>query len=138
MASVRRWQRSPMTGSAATSAACRAWRRPCTPTSRSPGPDRPAVGGGPRPDQPRAGGWQGQAASAFTAAWQQQALTAAALQEYVTALAQVIDGLAVRLSQLENALEQEAADVAAHGVQVGATAASPGTAAAGPGVRESL
>jgi uncharacterized protein YukE len=66
------------------------------------------------------GGWQGQAASAFTAAWQKQALTAAALGEYVTAVAQVIDGLAVQLSQLENALEQQAAAASGRGVQVGA------------------
>ena len=67
-----------------------------------------------------AGGWQGQAASAFTAAWQQQVLTAAALQEYVSGLAQAIDRLALQLSRIENALEQQAADVSAHGVQVGA------------------
>jgi uncharacterized protein YukE len=68
---------------------------------------------------PGGGGWQGSAASAFTAAWQQQALTALAVQEYAIALAQVIDQLAVDLSQLENALEQQAADVSAHGVQIG-------------------
>jgi uncharacterized protein YukE len=66
------------------------------------------------------GGWQGQAASAFTAAWQKQVLTAVALEEYVTAIAQAVDGLAVELSQLENALEQQAAAMSGHGVQIGA------------------
>jgi uncharacterized protein YukE len=65
-------------------------------------------------------GWQGKAASAFTAAWQKQAMTAVALEEYVTAVAQVIDGLAVELSQVENALEQQAYAVSKHGVRIGA------------------
>src|ERR1700760_228097 len=54
-----------------------------------------------------AGALPGLAASAFTAACRKQALTAAALEEYVTAVAQAIDGLAVELAQLENALEQD-------------------------------
>ena len=70
------------------------------------------TGGGP-------GSWQGQAASAFTTAWRKQAMTAAALDEYVSAVAQAIDGLAVGLAQLENALELDAADVSSHGVQIG-------------------
>jgi uncharacterized protein YukE len=66
------------------------------------------------------GAWQGQAASAFTAAWQRQAMTAAALEEYVTAVAVAIGGLAVELSQIESALEQQAYAVSAHGVRIGA------------------
>jgi uncharacterized protein YukE len=46
-------------------------------------------------------GWQGTAASAFTAAWQKQTQT-------------------VELSQIENALESDAYDVSKHGVQIGA------------------
>jgi hypothetical protein len=65
------------------------------------------------------GGWQGKAASAFTAAWREQAMTAAALEEYVTAVAAIIDGLAVELSQIENALEQQAYTVSKHGVRIG-------------------
>jgi uncharacterized protein YukE len=64
------------------------------------------------------GSWQGSAASAFTVTWRKQALTAAALEEYVTGVAQAIDGLATELSELENALEQDAAEAAGHGVQI--------------------
>ena len=64
-------------------------------------------------------GWQGTAASAFTAAWRRQAATAAALEDYVTGVAQAIDGLAVELSQLENALEDQAYEVSKHGVRIG-------------------
>ncbi|HEV3382458.1 MAG TPA: hypothetical protein VG142_15950, partial [Trebonia sp.] len=64
-------------------------------------------------------GWQGPAASAFTAAWQKQTETAAALEAYVTGVAEIIDGLAVELSQIENALEADAYDVSKHGVQIG-------------------
>jgi uncharacterized protein YukE len=67
-----------------------------------------------------ADGWQGSAASAFSAAWERQALTAVALETYVTATGQAIDGLAVELAELENALEQQAADAAAHGVRIAA------------------
>jgi hypothetical protein len=66
-----------------------------------------------------ADGWQGTAASAFTAAWRRQAATAAALEDYVTGVAQAIDGLAVELSQLENALEDQAYEVSKHGVRIG-------------------
>jgi uncharacterized protein YukE len=64
-------------------------------------------------------GWQGTAASAFTAAWRKQAATAAALEDYVTCVALAINGLAVELSQIENALEDDAYDVSKHGVQIG-------------------
>jgi hypothetical protein len=76
------------------------------------------------------GGWQGPAAAAFTAAWRAQALTAAAVEDYVTAVALVIDGLAVELSQLENAVERQAADAAAHGVRIGADGTVAGYAGA--------
>jgi uncharacterized protein YukE len=69
------------------------------------------------------GAWQGQAASAFTAAWARQAMTAAALAEYITAAALAIDWLAVELSQVENALEQQADTSSAHGVRIGADGA---------------
>jgi uncharacterized protein YukE len=65
-------------------------------------------------------GWQGSAASAFSTAWQKQALTMGALETYVTAMGDAIDNLAVELSQLENALEQAAADATAHEVQISA------------------
>lgn len=65
-------------------------------------------------------GWQGAAASAFTSAWGKQVKTAEALEEYVTGVAQIIDSLAVGLSQIENALETEAYNVSRHGIQIGA------------------
>jgi uncharacterized protein YukE len=71
-------------------------------------------------------GWQGKAASAFTAAWRKQALTAAALEAYVTGVAQIIDGLAVELSQIENALEDDAYDVSKHGVRIGSDGSAQG------------
>jgi uncharacterized protein YukE len=64
-------------------------------------------------------GWQGTAASAFTAAWQKQAQTAAALEDYVTGAAQIIDSLAAELAQTENALEDDAYNVSRHGVRIG-------------------
>jgi hypothetical protein len=67
-----------------------------------------------------ADGWQGAAASAFATAWEKQALTAVALETYVTAAGEAIDGLAGQLSKLENALEQAAAEAAANGVRIAA------------------
>lgn len=67
-----------------------------------------------------ADGWQGKAASAFTAAWNKQATTAAALEDYVAAVGLAIDNLAVELSQLENALEQDAHEASGHDVQIAA------------------
>jgi uncharacterized protein YukE len=78
-------------------------------------------------DLTSADGWQGSAASAFSAAWQKQALTMLALEEYVTAVAQAINNLAVELSKLENGLEQEAADAAARGVQIAANGSVAGS-----------
>lgn len=65
------------------------------------------------------GAWRGTAADGFTAAWRTQAKAATALEDYVAAIAQAIGALAVELSQIENALEQQAADAACHGVRVG-------------------
>jgi uncharacterized protein YukE len=64
------------------------------------------------------GSWQGSAATAFARAWDRQARTAAAVAGYVTAVAAVIDGLAVELARLENALEQEARGASRSGVQI--------------------
>lgn len=67
----------------------------------------------------RTGGWQGTAADAFTMTWSRQVAAARALQDYVTAAAQAIGSLAVELSQIESALENEAFLAARHGVRVG-------------------
>jgi uncharacterized protein YukE len=65
-------------------------------------------------------GWQGSAASAFTAAWAKQAATARALEAFVTGIGAVVNGLAVTLSDLESALENEAYSAGQHGVTIGA------------------
>lgn len=54
------------------------------------------------------GGWHGSAAEAFASAWQKQAKAAAALEDYVAAVAQVVGGLAAELSRIESALERGA------------------------------
>lgn len=64
-------------------------------------------------------GWSGPAADAFTGAWSRQIATARALEEYVSAAAAAIDSLAVELSQIESALENEAYLVARDGVHIG-------------------
>jgi hypothetical protein len=53
-------------------------------------------------------------------------MAATAVEDYVTALAGVIDALAVELSQLENAVEQQAADAELHGVRIGADGRATG------------
>jgi len=65
-------------------------------------------------------GWQGSAASAFTAAWAVQAATARALEDFVAGAGAAVNGLAVALSDLESALEDEARSAGEHGVTIGA------------------
>ena len=64
------------------------------------------------------GGWQGSAASAFTAAWGRDALTAGALAAVIDQAGQITGGLAVALAQIENALETQADAAAGHGVAI--------------------
>jgi uncharacterized protein YukE len=66
-----------------------------------------------------AGGWQGQAASAFTKAWQVDAVGATALGVVISSTAKVCGQLASNLATIENALEGAAAQVEAHGVLIG-------------------
>ena len=63
-------------------------------------------------------GWQGSAASAFTAAWGRDALTAGALAAVIDQAGQITGGLAVALAQIENALETQADAAAGHGVTI--------------------
>jgi uncharacterized protein YukE len=65
-------------------------------------------------------GWQGSAATAFTAAWAKQVATAQALEAFVTGIGAAVNGLAVTLSDLESALENAAASAGQHGVTIGA------------------
>src|ERR1700722_11270845 len=66
-------------------------------------------------------GWQGSAASAFTVAWANQVATAGALETFVTGIGAAVNGLAVTLSDLESALENEARGAGQHGVTIGAS-----------------
>lgn len=54
------------------------------------------------------GGWHGPAADAFASAWRRQAKAAAALEDYVAAVAQVVGGLAAELARIESSLERGA------------------------------
>jgi uncharacterized protein YukE len=72
-----------------------------------------------------AAGWQGQAASAFTRAWERDSVAATQLSAAVTACGNVADVLAVNLAKIENALEHAADQTSAHGVPLGANGAPP-------------
>lgn len=63
--------------------------------------------------------WQGGAAAAFTAAWEEQFETLTGLSRCVTGVTRVLEGLAVRLSRIEIDLEEQAFDALRHGVRVG-------------------
>lgn len=63
--------------------------------------------------------WQGAAAAAFSAAWEEQLTTLTALSRCVTGVTRVLEGLAVRLSRIEIDLEEQAFDARRHGVRVG-------------------
>ena len=64
------------------------------------------------------GGWQGSAASAFTASWGRDALTAGALAAVIDQAGQITGRLAVALAEIENALETQADAAAGHGVAI--------------------
>jgi hypothetical protein len=63
-------------------------------------------------------GWQGSAASAFTASWQKDALAAAALAMVSGQPSDIVGALAVALAEIENALETQADSATRHGVQI--------------------
>lgn len=64
-------------------------------------------------------GWQGQAASSFTAAWSKDSQSARALGLATDQVGGIVDWLAVNLSTLEAELEAAANAAAAHGVTIG-------------------
>jgi hypothetical protein len=64
------------------------------------------------------GAWRGSAASAFTASWGRDALTAGALAAVVDQTGQITGRLAVALAEIENALETQADAAAGHGVAI--------------------
>lgn len=72
-----------------------------------------------------AAGWTGAAASAFTAAWERDSMTAQAVGLAADQVAGIVGWLAVTLSQIEARLEQAADEVANHGVPVGADGEPP-------------
>jgi hypothetical protein len=80
-----------------------------------------------------AAGWTGTAASAFTAAWERDSMTAQAVGLAADQVAGIVGWLAVTLSQIEARLEQAADEAAAHGVPVGADGEPPQVCSAGTG-----
>ncbi|HTU72483.1 MAG TPA: hypothetical protein VMG38_03095 [Trebonia sp.] len=64
-------------------------------------------------------GWQGQAAQAFTTNWEKVSAEVNAIGLVVIQAASTVDELAAELAKIENALEDAADQVAAHGVHVG-------------------
>jgi uncharacterized protein YukE len=79
-----------------------------------------------------AAGWQGTASSAFSGAWNRDAQGCTALTTMTTATGDVVNWLAVNLSQLENSLETAADKTAAHGVPIGADGQPPQECLADP------
>jgi uncharacterized protein YukE len=69
--------------------------------------------------------WQGSAATAFSGAWDRDAQGCTALTTMTTATGDVVNWLAVNLSQLESALETAADKTAAHGVTIGPNGEPP-------------
>jgi uncharacterized protein YukE len=80
-----------------------------------------------------AAGWQGHAASAFTAAWQRDSVAAQAVGLAADQVAGIVGWLAVTLSQIEAGLETAAAQAAVHGVPVGGQGQPPQVCYATPG-----
>jgi uncharacterized protein YukE len=72
-----------------------------------------------------AAGWQGEAASAFTASWSKDSQTARAVGLATDQVGGIVDWLAVNLSTLESELEAAAAEASAHGVTIGPDGAPP-------------
>lgn len=77
-------------------------------------------------------GWQGSAASAFTKAWDHDAVGAFALATVTSTTGDVVNWLAVTLSKIESALEQAADEAASHGVPLGAGGQPPNMCLANP------
>jgi uncharacterized protein YukE len=70
-------------------------------------------------------GWQGRAAQAFTTNWEKVSAEVNAIGLVVIEAGSIVDELAAELAKIENALEDAADQVAAHGVQVGAGGQPP-------------
>lgn len=64
-------------------------------------------------------GWQGDAASGFSKAWDHDSLGANALAKATDATGDVVDWLAVNLAKIESALEKAASEAQSHGVPIG-------------------
>ena len=77
-------------------------------------------------------GWQGSAASAFTQAWDKDAVGASDLAKVTSATGDVVNWLAVALSKIEAALEQAADQAESHGVTIGSDGQPPQACLANP------
>jgi uncharacterized protein YukE len=63
--------------------------------------------------------WQGAGASAFKSSWDKDSVAAQKIASMAVGIGQIVDELAVRLSKIENALEQNADYAGTHGVRIG-------------------
>src|SRR5579875_606744 len=72
-----------------------------------------------------AAGWQGSASSAFSAAWDRDSQGCSALSSMTDGTGDIVNWLAVNLSQIESALESAADKASAHGVPIGANGEPP-------------
>lgn len=63
--------------------------------------------------------WEGASADAFTTAWSRDSITMQALAVVADETGSIIDALAVTLSEIESALEEQAYATAKHGVPIG-------------------
>jgi hypothetical protein len=80
-----------------------------------------------------AAGWQGKAASAFTAAWERDSRAAQVVGGIADQVGVTVGWLAMALSQIEAMLEQAADEASAHGVPIGADGAPAQACYAGTG-----
>lgn len=76
--------------------------------------------------------WTGSAASAFTKAWEKDSSGATALGLVISQTGDIVNGLAVNLAKIENALEQAADQAAKNKVPIGADGQPPQMCLADP------
>jgi len=74
--------------------------------------------------------WQGAAASAFKSSWDKDSVAAQGIASMAAGIGQIVDELAVNLSKIESALEENADYASSHGVQIGPDGQPPALTAA--------
>jgi len=74
--------------------------------------------------------WQGAGASAFRSSWDKDSVAAQKIASMAVGVGQIVDELAVSLSKIESALEQNADYASSHGVQIGPDGKPPAATSA--------